>query len=248
MDGKRAMLSLLLTTLVACGGAAPTTGGAGAGASGAGSATTASTSPSAAATAGGGAGASAAPSGPKLSDLLSASKTATYKITYKISATGAGAEGFSGEQTWYFKPPKSRFDFSMSQGGQAIKLSFFNLPDGNFYCFNVGQVSCQKVAGVSSPLDQNAAAVANRSLIENPGAFGATFTSSKTIAGQTGQCFDVKANAAAAGGLSSGTFCYTSGGVPLLSQFAVAGSTWSMEATNYSATVPDSDFDLPAKP
>jgi hypothetical protein len=105
-----------------------------------------------------------------------------------------------------------------------------------------------KVQGTSSPLDQNAAAVAQRSLIDNPSSYGATFTSTKTIAGQTAQCYDVKPTATA-GGFSTGMFCYTKDGVPLVSSFSLqTGTTISMEATNYSATVPDSDFELPATP
>jgi len=243
MDGKRAVLSLLFSTLVACGGAAPATGGAGAGAGA--TAATQGAAPTTAATASGAGGAA---SSAKLADLLSASKNAQYKITYKISVSGVGAQGVSGEQTWYYKPPRARFDFAMSQGGQSLSISYFSLPDGTFYCFNAGQAQCLKIAGVSSPLDQNPAAVAQRSLVDDPNSFGATFTSSRTIAGQTGQCYDVKANSAAAGGFSTGSFCYTKDGVPLLSQFSIQGASWSMEATNYSATVLDSDFTLPAKP
>lgn len=238
MVGKRAVLFILFAALVACGGGAPATTSASAGAT----ASTAGTAPSTASTA-----ATAAASGQKLSDLLAASKTATYKITYKIGATGAGAEGFGGEQTWYFKPPRARFDFSMSQGGQALTIQFFTLPEGSFYCLNIGQVRCMAVQGVGSPLDQNPAAQAQRALIDNPGQFGATFTSTKTIAGQTGQCYDVKSSATTAG-FTTGTFCYTKDGVPLLSQFAAAGTTFSVEATNYSTNVADSDFTLPAKP
>ena len=237
MVGKRAFLSALLVAVIACGGSTPTTSGASASAG----ATTASTAPSAAASA----AVSPAASGARLSDLLASSRTAQYKVTYKIS--GSGAQGFSTEQTWYFKPPRSRFDFGMSQGGQTLTISFFSLPDGTFYCFNAGQAQCLKVSGVSSPLDQNPLAVANRSLIENPSAFGATFSSSRNIAGQTASCYDVTSGAASAG-FSTGSFCYTSDGVPLLSQFSASGATWSMEATNYSATVPDSDFTLPARP
>ena len=233
------MLSVLFTALVACGGAAPTTGNAGASSS----ASSTSAAPSAATSS---AAASAAASGQRLSDLLAASRTATYKITYKITTTGAGADAFGGEQTWYFKPPRARFDFSMSQGGQALTIQFFTLPEGSYYCLNIGQVRCMAVQGVGSPLDQNPAAQAQSALVSNPGQFGSTFTSTKTIAGQTGQCYDVKANAASS--FSSGTFCYTNQGVPLLSQFTAAGATFAVEATNYSTTVADSDFTLPAKP
>jgi hypothetical protein len=182
--------------------------------------------------------------------MLSAAKNAEYKVTYKITATGGGAESFGGEQTWYFKPPRARFDFAMSQGTQKLTISYFSLPDGTYYCFNAGQLSCLSLgAGVGSPLDQNLAAVTQRALIDNPQAYGATFSSTKTIAGQSASCYDVKANAqTAAGGFTTGSFCYSTQGVPLLSQFSVQGASWSMEATNFSATVADSDFTLPAKP
>ena len=52
----------------------------------------------------------------------------------------------------------------------------------------------------------------------------------------------------ASAGLTDGRFCYSSQGIPLLQRFAVQGATWSMEATNLSSTVPDSDFTLPSKP
>jgi hypothetical protein len=153
----------------------------------------------------------------------------------------------SGDQTWYFKAPKSRFDFSTSFGGQKTTISFFNLPDGSYYCFGgAGQpVSCLSVGGVGSPLDQNAAAMTQRSLMDNPDKFGAAFKETKTIAGQTALCYDVTGGA---GTFGAGTFCYSKAGLALLSQFSMQGSTWSMEATNVSTTVADADFTLPAKP
>jgi hypothetical protein len=180
-------------------------------------------------------------------ELLSAAKLTQYKVTYKITTTGAGA--FSGEQSWYFKPPRSRFDFGMDMGGQKTTISFFSLPDGSYYCFGAGGTSqCLSIQGVGSPLDQNLAASFQQSLMSNPDQYGGTFTSTKTIAGQQGLCYDVKATATVATGLSAGNFCYSKEGIALLSQFSAAGSSWSMEATNVSTTVPDSDFTLPAKP
>jgi hypothetical protein len=128
-----------------------------------------------------------------------------------------------------------------------MTVSFFTLPDGSFYCFaGAGQpVSCLSVGGVGSPLDQNTLAMTQRSLIDNPGKFNASFKETKTIAGQTALCYDVTG---AAGTFSTGTFCYSKTGLALLSQFSMQGSTFSMEATNVSTTVADSDFTLPAKP
>ena len=240
MEGKRAALAFLVSFVVACGGAAPATTGVSSAPT-----TAVTTAPSAAATA---TASKAADVSAQLAALLGTSKTATYKVTYKITASGSGADAFNGEQTWYFKPPRARFDFATSQGGQKLTLSYFSLPEGTFYCFNVGAVQCLTVAGVGSPLDQNAAAVAQQSLIANPSGFGATPSASKTIAGQQATCFDVS-NTAGAGGFDSGTFCYSKEGVPLLSTFSTPQyASWTVEATNYSTTVTDADFTLPAKP
>ena len=243
MGWKRLLAVTVMSAFaVSCGGGgATTTAGASAAAGASTAATTAPTSPATAQPA------ASSASQPKLLELLSAAKLTEYKITYKITASGQGAEAMSGDQTWYFKPPKSRFDFSSTFGGQKTTISFFSLPDGSYYCFGgAGQpVTCLSVGGVGSPLDQNAAAVTQRSLIENPDKFGATFKETRTIAGQAGLCYDVTG---AAGGFSSGLFCYSKTGLALLSTFTVQGSTWSMEATNISTTVPDSDFTLPAKP
>ena len=239
MDGKRAAVALLLTLVVSCGGATPTSNtGAGASA-GATSAATQAGAATSAATA-----ASAAQ--PGLGSLLSSSKTQEYKVTYKVTATGTGAEALSGNQTWYFKPPRSRFDFTTNMGGTLTTISMFTLPEGSYMCFALaGQNQCLGAPPTGSPLDQNPAAAVQRQMIDNPGAFGATFTGAKTIAGQSGLCYDVKATA---GAFTAGTFCYTKDGIQLLSAFTAQGLTLSTEATNLSLTVPDSDFTLPAKP
>lgn len=243
MEGKRlAAIVLACVFAASCAGASTTSGATGAAATAA--ATSAVT----------GAPATTAPAGsaasqPKLVDLLAAAKISQYKVTYKLTATGAGADAFSGEQSWYFKPPRARFDFGSTFGGQKTTISFFSLPEGSFYCFaGGGSTQCLSIAGVGSPLDQNLAASFQQSLIQHPDQYGGTFTQTKTIAGQQALCYDVKAVATAAAGLSAGTFCYSKEGIALLSQFTASGSSWSMEATSVSTTVPDSDFTLPATP
>ena len=249
MEGKPALVAFAVAValVIACGGAPATTGGATA----AGTQATASGAPTSAATTAptkAPSATSAAPTGPRLAELLAAAKLAQYKITYKITATGTG-EAFSGDQTWYFKPPRSRFDFAMNQGGEKTTVSFFSLPDGSVYCMTTGgQASCFNAGGVGSPLDQNIAAVTQRSMIEHPEQYGAVLAAPRTIAGQQGTCYTVNPVASAASAFTSGTFCYSKEGIALLSQFSSQGSTWSVEATNVSLTVPDSDFVLPAKP
>ena len=247
VDGKRAFLAVLFAIVVACGGATPATSSgaptlAGATPGGA----TAGTGPSSGS--GSGSGAPSA-SGPKLSDLLAASKGTPYKVTYKYAISGSG-QSLTGEQSWYFKPPKSRYDFSTNVGGQTSVISFFTLPEGTFYCFAAGTTKqCLGLKGTAgSPLDSNPAAILQQSMIANPSAYGGTFIESKTIAGQQGNCYDVSGTGAAAGAFTSGRWCLTKEGIILLSSFSAQGATTALEATNVSTTVPDSDFELPAKP
>src|SRR5206468_678588 len=103
-------------------------------------------------------------------------------------------------------------------------ISFFTLAEGSFYCFTLAgaDAQCLGVSGVGSPLDQNVAAMAQSSLLSNPGQYGATFKENKTIAGQQGVCYDVKASAATSA-FTQGTFCYSKDGLSLLSTFTVQG-------------------------
>jgi len=241
MRGRPAALALLLVFVVACGGGstAGTVGTTSSGNPTAGAGTPATAQPTTAGSAG----------QPKLLEALAAAKLTQYKITYKYTLTGAGA-ALSGEQSWYFKPPKQRFDFSSNLGGTATVISFFALADGTYYCMSLASTkTCfsLKTVGIGSPLDANQAAVFQRSMIENPSAYGATFVENKTYAGQTGACYDVTGATGAAAGFTSGRWCYTKEGIMLFSSFGAQGSGIALEATNVSMTVPDSDFELPAK-
>jgi len=249
VDGKRTFAALLVALIVACGGAAPASNsgaGSSAGATpGGGTSATGTTSGSGSGT---GSGAPTA-SGPKLSELLTAGKNTPYKVTYKYTFSGSG-QSVTGEQSWYFKPPKARYDFTSNVGGQTSVISFFMLPDGTYYCFAAGPTKqCLGIKGAAgSPLDSNPAATLQQSMIANPSAYGGTFIESKTIAGQQGNCYDVSGTGAASGAFSSGRWCLTKEGIILLSSFTAQGSSVALEATNVSTTVPDSDFELPAKP
>jgi len=242
VDGKRALAALVVSLIVAvsCGGATSTTGTA---------------SPSSAATAaaqstGTGLPATARPTASgatgqaQLGELLAASRLSQYKITYRYTVGTVVSD-----QSWYFKPPKQRIDFATGSGAQAFVISFYSLPEGSYYCFVVGTAKqCTAIQGAGSPLDQNAGAVFIRSMMQNPSSYAGTFVESRTFAGQAGLCYDVNGTATVVAGVSSGRFCYTREGLLLYSSFGPTGSQITMEATNVSTTVPDSDFDLPAKP
>ena len=232
MDGKRFALSVAFAFAIACG---PNTAGTGT-ATPAATLGGASSRPATAQPTAGGTTTQA-----QLNEVLAAAKLSPYKITYRYTIAGLVSE-----QSWYSKPPKQRFDFSTGAGAQAFVISYFTLPEGSFYCFTAGPTKqCMSIQGVGSPLDQNPAAMFVQSMVQNPGSYAGTFVEKKTFAGQEGLCYDVNGTVA---GPTSGRFCYTQSGILLYSAFGAAGTQVVMEATNVSTTVPDSDFDLPAKP
>jgi hypothetical protein len=215
--------------LAACGGAAAPSGAAATTAAAA-TSTQSTTTTAAAATA----------SGPNIADVLKAGKATTYKATYKWTIT-AGGQTTTSEQTWYYKAPNSRFDFS---AGPGATFSVFSLADGTYVCTSAGgQGFCQK-SGDQAAFGQNPAADFALQLQGDPTKFNASFTGTASIAGQQAQCYTVKA--LAGGAFGDVSTCYSSAGVPLKTTINSQGSTLVMEATAFSTTVTDADFKLPA--
>ncbi len=228
------IVAIALIALSACGGAASP-------AANAPTATTAGATQAATTTAPAGTTGSA---GPNIADLLKAGKTSTYKVTYTWTVTGSG-QNVSSTQTWYYKAPNARFDFS---AGPGASFSIYALPDATYICSSAGgSAFCQKSAGGQGAFAQNPAADFATQLQTDPGQFNATFTGSQTIAGQQAQCYSVKGLGTAAAGFGDATTCYSAGGVPLKTTISAQGSTVSMEATAFSTSVSDADFVPPSR-
>jgi outer membrane lipoprotein-sorting protein len=224
-------LSILLSgaaiALAACGGAASPAAQAPTATAGSVAGSTQSTTTSAA-------------GGPNIADLLKAGKNTTYKATYTWTIA-AGGQSTTSTQTWYSKAPNSRFDYSV---GPGASFSIFSLADGTYLCTTAaGSSFCQKASGQAA-FGQNPAADFALQLQGDPSKFNATFTGSQSIAGQQAQCYKVQS--IAAGAFSDVSTCYSSTGVPLKTTITASGSTVTMEANDFSATVNDSDFALPA--
>jgi hypothetical protein len=233
-----AVLALAFVIAASCGGGTATSG------------TTGATATSAVTTTGGTASGAGASGSPSFGQILGSAKASEYKVTYTLTATG-GAAGFSGEQSWYSKPPRSRFDFTTGASGQSATISLFTLPDGVFMCFGgTGQTAqCIGMTGVDTALQQNPAALFQESMTEHPEQWNGVLVETRQIAGTQAHCYDVKpVIPTTAVGLTDGRYCYSTQGIPLLQRFTVQGGTWAMEATKLSTTVPDADFELPSKP
>lgn len=223
------VLAIALIALSACGGSTSTTTSTSA-------ATTAAATQAASTTA----AAATTASGPSILDLLKAGKATTYKATYKWSIT-AGGQTQTSEQTWYYKAPNARFDFT---AGPGATFSVYSLTTGTYLCTSAGgQGFCQKSADQAA-FGQNPAADFALQLQGDPSKFNASFTGTQTVAGQQAQCYSVKS--VAGGAFGDVTTCYSTSGIPLKTTINSQGSTLVMEATAFSTTVTDADFTLPA--
>jgi hypothetical protein len=227
---KRTLAPLAAIVLaVACGGQSSTT-----------QPSSTASAPAAAATSAAASRATATAGGPKLVDVVKGGALASYKVSYTWSTSGAG-QSTTSQQTWYYKPPKARYDLSIGQGGS---FSIFLLEDGTYFCTSSGGSSfCQKTSDQAG-LQQNQAADFDLQIRQRPDQFDATYQGTRTIAGQQAQCFGVSSHTVGASGDT--TACYSSNGVPLLWQSKSQGQEVTMEATSFSTTVTDADFSLPA--
>jgi hypothetical protein len=182
--------------------------------------------------------------GATFGQILSSARASEYKVTYRTAMTGGG------EQSWYSKPPKTRYDFSTTTAGQTSVVSIYSIPpEGTFMCFGGTGIAaqCLGMTGLDTALQQNPAALFQQSMLQHPELFSAVLVETRQIAGQQANCFDVKSTTPVAGA-TDGRFCYTSQGIMLLQKFGANLGALDMEATSLSMTVPDSDFVLPSKP
>lgn len=240
-------LVIATLALASCGGSAQAPTTTAASTQQASTAAPTSAGATAAATGAGGSAASPQATGPAFADVIRTGKTATYKIAYKWTTTSAG-QTQTVTQTWTFKPPKSRLDWTVKDpaSGATSTISWFEIDTGSFLCTAAGgQTFCIK-SDEQGVVGQNPAFGLQESFEQDPGAFSGATQTTRTIAGQQGLCY-VMTGLQVIGG-ADGTFCYTSSGIPLLLEWKVGSDSWSMEATSFTTAVADGEFTLPAAP
>ncbi|HLE80293.1 MAG TPA: hypothetical protein VJA25_03265 [Dehalococcoidia bacterium] len=187
------------------------------------------------------------PADPSFMDIMNSGKQAAYKVTYQISGTSSGQK-MSGEQTLFVKPPKTRMDFPGSEGGGAGRASLYMLPDSTVMCSMAAVPPlCLKMPKAQA-MQQNQGVSAQEQVQESPDKFDVSYQGTRDIAGQQGQCFALKPKGGSQAGFTEGTFCYTKQGALLLMESKSQGSEMKMEATSFSTSVSDADFQLPAEP
>jgi hypothetical protein len=177
-----------------------------------------------------------------LAALESKAATKEVKAAYNFSTTSAGTTT-PGTFTLYSKPPDWRFDFSSgSTTGSIISVggkSYFCTPEGGGACIessSLSQVPFPFLSIFTDPTTLSSMIGANLSDVN-------INRSSKTVAGQSADCFAVAGGAA--GAVGTGEVCLSSDGVLLSITANSAGTEFSLEATSVSGTVSASDLTPP---
>jgi hypothetical protein len=185
-------------------------------------------------------------SGSALLDLFKSGQHVTFAATYKVS----GASGSLSSLTLAQQSPNLLFKGSTSSGTFELittgaKSYICSQTAGAWTCFSSGTATANPEAELFA-LYEPKTYLPEFQAAANAAGGHATF-SSKTVNGFSLSCLSVSG---VPGENGSGTFCMTSQGVLGYVSWtgAKASESGSFEITSYSATVPASDFTLPATP
>jgi len=178
-----------------------------------------------------------------LSALAGEWATKEAKISYDFTSSSAGTES-AGAFTLYWKPPDS-WRLDMTIDGEAITL--IATGGSTYYCSESGgEGTCIQAPASQIPVPFLSSFVdpdAYESFIAGSFAGLDIDRSERTIAGQDAQCYS--ASGVVAGEEGQSEFCFSSDGVPLRISGGGGGSEFTMEATDASDSVSDTDFELP---
>ncbi|MDP2949330.1 MAG: hypothetical protein Q8P22_07315 [Chloroflexota bacterium] len=178
--------------------------------------------------------------------LASKGTEAIYKATYKISSTTQG-ESSEGTMAIYSKPPKSRFDSTSTIPGQTEPT------EGRFISTNGDSITCSKTAGewtctkfpAGQAFEEPSTAVDEQEVQK----YDVSKTDGRKIAGQSTDCFLMRPKPGQTDLPDETELCLNGDGIPLYSQAKGPGADATVvEATDYSGSVSDADFQPPAEP
>ena len=173
-------------------------------------------------------------------DLAAKFGRATFKVTYQVSGGTGMTEG---SMTWYKKGDNLRIDFEGEAEGQQMNTVFIMLPDKSYLCTEVpergGGGSCFATTGATGQGAGEIAAELENTLTDPN--VDIVSTSSRKIAGEDAKCYTVRSSEIE----GESEICLSEEAVPLFTKETVEGAETSMEATDFSRDVSDSDFEPP---
>lgn len=175
-----------------------------------------------------------------LAGLLS-KKTLEYKAKYNLESTYNGEQTKS-TMTWAIKG-NDKMKWEIVNPNQEGSGSFYFLSNAMYVCTNQnGKQGCIKMASPDNKmnLEENLKAVSD----ENK--YSTSLTTPKTVAGAVAFCFNIVAKGNMPGFVSS-EYCVSKEGIPLYIKSVTDEGSSVMEAVEYSTSVADSEFVLPAE-
>lgn len=177
----------------------------------------------------------------KFSSLAAMKKNLEFSVTYDYSMVDESTNAIeSYTMTQYFAKNKYRMDSKIGLNEMSIfmvdnKFTTCNKQDGAWQCFIMPSDEKQE-----DPTSQFSA------IEDNPSDTDATYAGTKSIAGTTAYCYNVKWSVP--GEVGEIEVCYSKEGVPLYMKTVAGESKTELKATKYSTSVSDSDFEPPAEP
>ncbi len=178
----------------------------------------------------------------ELRDIAGNLEDATFKVTLTFSGEAAADLG-EGEMTWYQKPPNTRFDISAQAEGEEFAFIVINTPDASYACtsFPGAGGTCFKgdAQDASNPFAGFADIVEGVDEEITAGDVTVRTRIERKIAGVDAVCWEIESPE------GDGTFCASESGIPLLIKTTTPDGTFTLEATDVSTDVSDSDFEPP---
>jgi hypothetical protein len=171
--------------------------------------------------------------GGELSGLADKFGKATFKVTYQLSTGGANPT--QGSITWYKKGDNLRMDIAGGILGQEVSSILIIRPDNSYICSGG---SCFEAAGVAG--GYSALVTQFEKALTDP-SVNVLSTSSRNIAGEDAKCYTVSGPDIE----GQAEMCLSGEGVPLYAKEMAVGAETTMEATDVSRDVSDSDFEPP---
>jgi hypothetical protein len=177
----------------------------------------------------------------KFSSLAAMKKNLEFSVTYDYSMVDESTNAIeSYTMTQYFAKGKYRMDSKIGLNEMSVfmvdnKYTTCNKQDGAWQCFIMPSDEKQ-----DDPTSHFSA------IEDNPVDTDTTYEGTKSIAGTTAYCYNVRwSGQGDEGGIEA---CYSKEGVPLYMKTVSGASEIEMKATKYSTSVSDSDFEPPAEP
>jgi hypothetical protein len=122
-----------------------------------------------------------------------------------------------------------------------VSLTFITTPDTSYICSGATQTEAATCFSAPTEAGQGPEQIiADMETVLTDPNVDIVSTSSRKIAGEDTKCYTVQSPDE-----GESEVCMTDEGVPLLSKETVAGGEMTMEATDFSRDVSDSDFEPP---